>query len=139
MSEPAEFCPYCKIAARVVRKRRRVPVGQRQVRVDDEWMRCKTCNEEFYTPAQADALDRKSIEQVRTEDGLLTPNAIKKIRSDLGLSQREFEHLLGTGEKTCVRWETGRVSQSVAADRLMRLIARNPDNARHLATLSRIG
>ncbi len=129
-------CAHCEVPAQVVRERRMVPVGQRRVEIDDEWMRCATCEEEFYTSAQADQLQRRSIAQLRMEDGLLPPAEIKRIRMEIGLSQRDFERLLGTGEKTCVRWEAGRVCQNVSADRLIRLLAANPENIRVLAAMS---
>ena len=130
-----DFCLNCESRAEVLRERRLVPVGQRRVMVDDEWMKCPTCEEEFYTSDQSDQLHRRSIDQVRLEDGLLAPGEIKRIRTDLGLTQREFEILLGTGSKTSVRWESGRVCQSVAADRLIRLIAADRNNVRLLAAI----
>lgn len=133
MTKTIDLCPRCEDRPEMVRERREVPVGQRRVVIDDEWMRCASCDEEFYTTAQADQLHRRSIEQVRLEDGLLPTSEIKRIRTSLGLTQREFEQLLGTGEKTCVRWEGGRVCQSVAADRLVRLLAANRENVRVLA------
>jgi putative zinc finger/helix-turn-helix YgiT family protein len=136
MTKSPELCLNCAVPTEVIRERRLVPVGRRRVIVDDEWMKCAACGEEFYTPAQAEQLHRRSIEQVRLEDGLLPPAEIKRIRTTLGLTQREFEELLGTGEKTCVRWEAGRVCQSVAADRLIRLIAANRENVRILAGVS---
>ena len=136
MTQLTENCPSCQVAAEIMRARREVPVGRRRVVIDDEWMKCRECDEEFYTSEQADQLHRRSIEQVRLVDGLLPPAEIKRIRGALGLTQREFEELLGTGEKTCVRWESGRVCQSVAADRLMRLVAANRENVRILAGVS---
>ncbi len=136
MTKSPELCLNCAVPTEVIRERRLVPVGRRRIIVDDEWTKCPACSEEFYTPPQAEQLHRRSIEQIRLEDGLLPPAEIKRIRTTLGLTQREFEELLGTGEKTCVRWEAGRVCQSVAADRLIRLIAANRQNVRILAGVS---
>ena len=129
-------CPVCEVASTVMRKRRATSVGKSTVTVADEWMHCPSCGEDFYTAAQADQLHLRAIERIRTEEGLLTPDKIKRIRNELGLTQREFELLLGTGEKTCVRWETGRVCQSTAADRLIRLLAANRANVAVLAGIS---
>ena len=38
----------------------------------------------------------------------LSPQQIRRLRNDLGLSQREFSHLLDTTVPTVLRWETGR-------------------------------
>jgi putative zinc finger/helix-turn-helix YgiT family protein len=132
----SELCPNCQVPARVAYSRRTVPVGSREVEIDDEYTCCDTCNEQFYTLAQATESHRRAIAAVRLEDGLLAPERIRLIRESLGLTQRQFEELLGVGEKTCVRWESGRVSQNVSTDRLIRLLAANRANAQLLAGIN---
>src|SRR4051812_24797965 len=92
MTQTIEMCPACDAVSEVRRASRSVPVGSRQVTIDDEWMRCP-CGEEFYTDEQADRLHRRSVEQLRHDDGLLAPAEIKALRDNLGLTQREFELL----------------------------------------------
>lgn len=139
MTTQAEhICLGCGTEARLMKESRLTVVGNRSVIVDDEWLRCASCDEDFYTPSQADQLHERAIRQIRLEDGLLPPDAIKELRKRIGLTQRDFERLIGTGEKTCVRWESGRVCQSVAADRLIRLLAANQENVQILAALSGI-
>lgn len=136
MAENVEHCPHCEVAAVVVKERRAVPLGQRRFEIDDEFYRCSECGEEFYTAQQADARERQAIATARAEDRLLTPDQIRAIREGLRLSQRDFELLLGVGEKTCVRWEQGRVCQNVSTDRLIRLLAADPENIRLLAAIN---
>lgn len=136
MTATVELCPHCEVAATLVRERHAVPLGTRRVEIDDEFFRCSECAEEFYSPEQADLRQRRVIERARAEDNLLAPSQIKSIREELGLSQRLFERLLGVGEKTCVRWEQGRVCQSVATDRLVRLIAADRENVHRLAAIN---
>lgn len=136
MAIATHHCPFCDTAADTVRERREVPLGQRRVTIDDEWTRCGECGEEFYTPEQADQRHWRAIEQARLDDNLLPPRAIRAIRDSLHLTQRQFEQLLGVGEKTCVRWEAGRVCQSVSTDRLIRLIAADRNNLRLLAGIN---
>jgi len=133
-----ELCPNCETPAHVVRERREVPLGQRRLVIDDERMRCEECGEEFYTTDQADRRQRLAVEQARLVDGLLLPAEIRRIREHLQLTQRQFELLLGVGEKTAVRWESGRVSQNKATDRLIRLLAASRDNVRLLAGINAV-
>lgn len=131
-----EICPNCDAPMQIVRERREVPLGQRRVTVDDEFMRCETCGEQFHTLEQAEVRHERAIAQARQEDTLLTPHQICGIREGLGLSRPQFERLLGVGEKTCIRWEKGRVCQNFATDRLIRLIAANRANAAILAGIN---
>jgi HTH-type transcriptional regulator/antitoxin MqsA len=90
---------------------------------------CNKCGEgflDFYASAQFQA---EAVRQLRQIKGLLTSEEIKELRRSLGLSQAAFEHLLGTGPKTVVRWEKGTVFQSSTADRLMRVIRAMPEVA----------
>jgi len=136
MAATAESCPHCDIEALVIREPRVVPSGQRRVEIDDEYLRCPQCGEDFYSSGQAEQRHRRAIEKCRAEDNLLSPSQIKGIREELTLTQRQFESLLGVGEKTCVRWENGRVCQNVTTDRLIRLLAANRTNVRVLAGIN---
>jgi putative zinc finger/helix-turn-helix YgiT family protein len=82
-----------------------------------------------------DAVLRRATARIRAEDGLLAPEQVKALRTRLGLTQPEFERLLGVGKNTCVRWERGTIPQSAATDSLLRLIDRFPENADFLGEL----
>lgn len=127
-------CPICDAQAHLVREEREVPVGRRrQVRILDEFYRCDSCGEGFYAPGMADESLRRATAKVRKEDGLLSPEEVRTLRHRLGLTQPEFERLLGVGKNTCARWEAGTVPQSAATDSLLRLIEADAENARRLA------
>ena len=51
--------------------------------------------------------------------GVLLPREIKKLRDQFDLSQREMSSILGIGEKTYTRWETGRERPSHSLNRLL--------------------
>jgi putative zinc finger/helix-turn-helix YgiT family protein len=136
MTAPTTLCPNCELEALVIREVRDVPLGQRRVSIDDERMRCPECDEEFYTPDQADRRQQLAVERARLEDGLLAPREIKSIRERLRLTQRQFELVLGVGEKTVVRWESGRVCPNKGIDRLIRLVAASRENLRMLAAIN---
>lgn len=128
-------CAICGGEARLVSEEREVRIGRRATMALDEFYRCADCAEEFYLPGMMDATLRRGAERIREEDGLLTPEQVKAIRLRLGLTQPEFERLLGVGKNTCVRWERGTIPQSAATDSLLRLIDHIPENARYLADL----
>jgi putative zinc finger/helix-turn-helix YgiT family protein len=97
-----------------------------------EMYECPACGERFFTPAQARAVSIATKNQVREEQGLLSPEAIVKIRQRLGLSQADLEELFGLGPKVVTRWETGRVVQGKTADVALRLLDMDPENVNKL-------
>lgn len=107
--------------------------GGRQAQVEASVRRCPECGEVFWRPADAEAAHRAASDQIRRREGLLLTGEIQQLRKNLGLTQKEFEQLLGVGPKTVARWEAGVVFQSRAADGLMRLLRADPANAALLA------
>lgn len=129
-----QYCPLCDSKGELVHERRPLKMGRRTVVVEQEFYRCASCQEDWFTPEQMDAVQRLASEQVRQEESLLGPDAIKEIREELELSQGEFEKLLGFGAKTVGRWERGTVFQNRSSDLLMRLVREFPEVARYLAS-----
>jgi putative zinc finger/helix-turn-helix YgiT family protein len=136
MSTNAIQCPLCDEQARVVSVRHEVTVGRRRVLVDDEYMQCDKCDEAFYTPDQSEQLRARASAAAEREANLLSGSEIANVRLSLQLTQTEFEQLLGVGAKTSARWESGRVRPNVATDRLIRLLAANPQNVQILAGIN---
>jgi putative zinc finger/helix-turn-helix YgiT family protein len=130
-----ERCPVCGGEANLTREVRPLTILGRSVAVEDEFYRCHRCAEEYFHPGMMDAVMRRATAQIREEDGLLTPEQVRRIRRKYGLTQPEFERLLGVGANTVVRWERGTVPQGSAADSLLRLLDQFPENARFLADL----
>src|SRR5215207_8275128 len=106
MSELAktERCPLCGGEAHLTREVRPVTILARSVAVEDEFYRCAKCAEEVYRPGMMDGVMRRATAKIREEDGLLVPEQVRAIRRKLGLTQPEFERLLGVGTNTVVRW-----------------------------------
>ena len=65
-------------------------------------------------------------------DGLLSAEELRLIRAKYRLKQTDLEKMLDTGSKTWTRWERGKVPQSKTADKLIRVIAEDPEIARRL-------
>jgi putative zinc finger/helix-turn-helix YgiT family protein len=88
------------------------------------WLECKDCSEVI--------LDDQSMSTIeagqRKARGLLTPQEIRALRERLDKTQKGMSELLGIGEKTYCRWESGSYIQSEAFDRYMRLLISNESN-----------
>lgn len=87
-------------------------------------------NEEIFD----EELENKNLEniynQYRKKHSLLTPNKIKETREKYGVSQRAFSRILGWGEVTIHRYETGALQDRSHNDALVLL--ENPDNMKIL-------
>ena len=73
-----------------------------------------------------DEADQEISAAFRREARLLAPEEIRQGREKLGLTQKEFANLLGVGEATVSRWETGAQIQQRAMDRFLRLCLASP-------------
>jgi putative zinc finger/helix-turn-helix YgiT family protein len=95
------------------------------------YQKCDSCGE--------DLLDQNASNKIsqaqRAAMGLLSADEIRAIRQKLGRTQLQMSQLLGIGEKTYCRWESGIHFQSEAFDRYLRLLRNDPDA---LKTLERI-
>ncbi len=127
-------CPVCEAEMRLVRRRTDFTVGKRTATVESEAYQCVECGEVVFTPAQLDVAHRAATTEMRRQRGFLPPNAIRAFRLGRGLTQAQYEQLLGSGPKTVVRWERGTVCQSRSADLLMRLLDAVPGVYEYLAT-----
>ena len=87
-------------------------------------------NEEVFD----EELENKNLEniynQYRKKHSLLTPNRIKETREKYGVSQRAFSRILGWGEVTIHRYETGALQDRSHNDALVLL--ESPDNMKIL-------
>ena len=128
-----DTCYLCNNVARVTREHRETVWGARRVMVDDEFYRCEHCGEEFYRFDMAEEHSRRTAAAIRAEDGLLQPDEVRLIRMRYGMSQAGLEKLIGSGEKTVVRWEKGSVAQNATADTLLRVLRDHPEVVEKLA------
>jgi putative zinc finger/helix-turn-helix YgiT family protein len=90
---------------------------------------CPACGERFSGPDAGRIRD----DAIRRALGVLMPDEIRTLRSQLGLSITEFGQLTGIGEIELVQWESGQMIQSRANDHYLRLLAANPENVKVLA------
>lgn len=98
---------------------------------------CDGCGNDLMEADEADRLGRKLADAYAARKGLLLPSEIRELRESLGMSQKDFEHLLGVSTPTVSRWETGAVQQSKPVDNLMRLIRDVPEARKHMLKLTK--
>ena len=137
-----EICPICsrgqlfdvvdRFEAKYVDRRG----GEHSLSVPDvQRLRCDSCNEEIL-----DDIATRQVENARRAAmGLLMPAEIRDLRSRFGKTQVQMSRLLGVGEKTYCRWESGAFVQSVAFDNYMRLIRDVPEASVTLMRLEQYG
>ncbi len=83
---------------------------------------CDVCGEEPVLTAQIRHNQKKVADAKRAADRLLVADEIVAIRRELNLTQQDAAALFGGGANAFSKYERGEVIQSVAMDRLLRLI-----------------
>ena len=94
--------------------------------IEDHRMRCGACGNITYRGDQISAHEFAVAAKYRELGGLLSAKELENTRKKYSLTQREMEMLLGTGPKTWIRWERGKVVQSKLADTVIRQVAADP-------------
>lgn len=83
-------------------------------------LRCGRCGYKTVDAQQLDEYSTAVADAYRRKHGRLTSQAIRKARTRLKMSQREFAGYIGVGIASIKRWELGMV-QDRAMDELLRL------------------
>lgn len=97
---------------------------------------CDSCNIELIAPEQIRRNERRIRDAKRIADGLLSAQQIRKARELLGLSQQEAATLFGGGTNGFSKYERGETAQSVAMDRLLRLVMADPSKLDELRAMA---
>jgi len=82
---------------------------------------CKKCGEPVTVDSIFEENMRTFYDAYRKKKGLLTSKEIKAIRKKRNLSQSDVAELIGCGQKTITRYETGYIQDEIF-DRFLRLI-----------------
>ena len=93
---------------------------------------CESCSFEFLD----DEAERLKHMAVCNHLGVLSPDQIRKIRENHGMTRAAFADATGLGEASLNRWENGLSVQTHANDRFLRLLA-HPETMRRLLWLKR--
>ncbi len=100
--------------------------------IQDRQSFCTACENVSYIGKQISEHELAVASAIREMDGLLSPDELYRIRAKYRFKQTDMEQMLSTGPKTWTRWERGKIPQSKATDKLIRLIAEDPYIARRL-------
>ena len=126
------FCPVCNIEQEtyVIEKEEISNVRGDEIKVLARIRVCSVCGEELFD----EELEEENIQRVydiyRKKHGILSPEEIKNIRESYGLSQRAFAKLLGIGEASIARYETGALPEKSLSN--MILLLKDPRNMEKL-------
>lgn len=127
------FCAECReeVTPRIVRRNEIYRVRGEEVLVACQVAVCPVCENDMVD----EILEERNLEMAfaehRQRHNLLRPEEIKAIRERYGLSQRALARVLGWGDITIHRYETGAV-QDNAHEEVLRLIA-DPKNMQAVA------
>ena len=99
---------------------------------------CDECGNDFMSASEASTLSMALAGEYARRAGLLTPSEIRAIRTSLGLTQSDFERMVGVSTPTACRWERGTSLQPRSTDLLLRAIRDVPGVAGYLKSISGI-
>lgn len=128
MSNHVQTCPDCESGQlRLETYSDEVEYRDHTIRLDGlQCLVCDNCEAEIFRPEQIRQNDRIISEAKRRADGLLLAGEIRSIRKSFALTQHQAAEIFGGGANAFSKYERGEVIQSVAMDRLLRLVARYP-------------
>ncbi len=127
-----KYCPECREERDIEIKEEKelYPVKNEPIEVMAKITYCKHCGEQIWNEELDEINLQQAYRQYRTLHQLLQPEEIKHIRERYNITQTTFAKILGFGEKTIARYETGSI-QDTAQNILMEL-AGFPDVFEHL-------
>lgn len=111
---------------RVVIRDETFPVKGEPITISTTVRVCAKCGEEVYDRELDSASLLKAYEVYRSLHGLINPADIKAMREKYGLTQRGLSNLLGMGEITIHRYESGSIPDEVHNQLL--LMVQSPEN-----------
>jgi HTH-type transcriptional regulator/antitoxin MqsA len=87
---------------------------------------CNSCGREFIDSQQIQKNDATILNAKKFADGLLSSEEIQQIRKNLGLTPETASKVFGGGVNAFSKYESGKLAQSAAMDRLLRLASEFP-------------
>ncbi len=122
------YCPQCESIVEPYEEtiEQDILVRGESVMVSGVVQHCPVCKQALLSEEHDSATLERAYAVYRKRNGLLTPQEIRAIRESYGLSQRSMARLLGWGDITVHRYESGAL-QDAAHDSLLRLL-REPAN-----------
>lgn len=87
---------------------------------------CDVCGADPVFRDQIIYNEKRIADVKRNATGRMTGRDVRRVREKLGLTQQEAAVLFGGGANAFSKYERGEVMQSLAIDRLLRLVAESP-------------
>lgn len=109
----------------------------RSVTTDQPGWYCTACDEVVLDGPDASIANEAFISLRAEVDGLLTPQEITRIRTKLGLSQRQAGAILGGGPHAFQKYESGKDWVTRAMANLLRVLDRDPGAIEVLAAIAK--
>ena len=122
------FCPNCEEYTETTLgiDKEVYHVRGEPIEIEAEVVICQKCGTKVFNEERDSQNLEKAYSHYRKKHNLLSPDQIRAIREKYGLSQRALSRLLGWGEITIHRYESGAIQDNVH-DSLLRLIE-DPQN-----------
>ena len=103
------YCDVCgSFETTITKKNETIEVRGKEVEIEAEVRVCSCGNELFDEELERDNLS-KAYAEYRARLGIMSPEEIKQMREGYGISQRGLSRLLGWGDVTVHRYETGAI------------------------------
>lgn len=112
--------------------------GEKYIINGIERYECPKCGNYEIDLNMADKLSADIWKQYREKHGILSPEQIKKIRIDLGITQTDLEAMLCVSHPTVSRWETGMYVPSAQSSRELEALENIPSFADYLMEKSEV-
>jgi len=111
-------CPVCEVERDLIYGLTddTLKVRNEEITVTSKIYYCPEGNHYFYDADDENDKFESAYNEYRKRKGLLQPEEIRQIREQYGLSQRNFALLLGWGEITIHRYESGAIQDEVHND-----------------------
>ncbi len=133
----SNFCPNCEEYTETTFgvEKEVYNVRGEPIEIEAEVVICQKCGMKIFNEERDSRNLEKAYSQYREKHNLLSPDGIRTIRENYGLSQRALSRLLGWGEITIHRYENGAV-QDNGHNNTLRLIE-DPRNMQKLFEVNR--
>jgi len=131
------FCPNCEEYTDVTLRMEKEVYNVRgePIEIEAEVTICQKCGAKIFSEERDSRNLEIAYSRYREKHNLLSPDEIRIIREKYGLSQRALSRLLGWGEITIHRYESGAIQDNVH-DSTLRLI-KDPRNMQKLFEANR--
>ncbi|MBA7650751.1 hypothetical protein ES703_58562 [subsurface metagenome] len=131
------FCPNCEEYTDITLgvEKEVYDVRGEPIEIEADVAICQKCGTKVFDEERDSRNLERAYNQYREKCNLLTPDEIRTIREKYGLSQRALSRLLGWGEVTVHRYESGAIQDNVH-DSTLRFIE-DPQNMQKLFQANR--